>query len=294
MIKKVIIPVVLVLIASIAIDIILQQTIGYVPAELARIKILALACIYFISFFSQKLRPLSGFLLILLAILTINMLTGFIQTTSFWKSTFNTASFAGNFGSSILLKIIGILPILAVLFLIFRSRSEFYLCIGDLKQKASRINWLGIKENKITWGKLAIISGLLISLGTILLTIITVTNVSEIKGLGNWLSYLPLILLLALANSFCEGLIFRSAIMATLKDELPKNQLVLIAALFFGISHFYGAPGGPLGVIMSGLLGWYMCRSMYETKGFVSSWMIHAMQDVVIFSTIFLLGNFTS
>ena len=294
MIKKVIIPVVLVLIASIAIDIILQQTIGYVPAELERIKILALACIYFISFFSQKLRPLSGFLLILLAILTINMLTGFIQTTSFWKSTFNTASFAGNFGSSILLKIIGILPILAVLFLIFRSRSEFYLCIGDLKQKASRINWLGIKENQITWGKLAIISGLLISLGTILLTIITVTNVSEIKGLGNWLSYLPLILVLALANSFCEGLIFRSAIMATLKDELPKNQLVLIAALFFGISHFYGAPGGPLGVIMSGLLGWYMCRSMYETKGFVSSWMIHAMQDVVIFSTIFLLGNFTS
>ena len=294
MIKKVIIPVILVLIASIAIDIILQQTIGYVPAELARIKILALACIYFISFFSQKLRPLSGFLLILLAILTINMLTGFIQTTSFWKSTFNTASFAGNFGSSILLKIIGILPILAVLFLIFRSRSEFYLCIGDLKQKASRINWLGIKENQITWGKLAIISGLLISLGTILLTIITVTNVSEIKGLGNWLSYLPLILLLALANSFCEGLIFRSAIMATLKDELPKNQLVLIAALFFGISHYYGAPGGPLGVIMSGLLGWYMCRSMYETKGFVSSWMIHAMQDVVIFSTIFLLGNFTS
>jgi len=232
--------------------------------------------------------------LILLAILTINMLTGFIQTTSFWKSTFNTASFAGNFGSSILLKIIGILPILAVLFLIFRSRSEFYLCIGDLKQKASRINWLGIKENKITWGKLAIISGLLISLGTILLTIITVTNVSEINGFGNWLSYLPLILVLALANSFCEGLIFRSAIMATLKDELPKNQLVLIAALFFGISHFYGAPGGPLGVIMSGLLGWYMCRSMYETKGFVSSWMIHAMQDVVIFSTIFLLGNFTS
>jgi len=294
MTKKVIIPVILILIASIAIDIILQQTIGYVPAELARIKILALACIYFISFFSQKLRPLSGFLLILLAILTINMLTGFIQTTSFWKSTFNTASFAGNFGSSILLKIIGILPILAVLFLIFRSRSEFYLCIGDLKQKASRINWLGIKENKITWGKLAIISGLLISLGTILLTIITVTNVSEIKGLGNWLSYLPLILVLALANSFCEGLIFRSAIMATLKDELPKNQLVLIAALFFGISHYYGAPGGPLGVIMSGLLGWYMCRSMYETKGFVSSWMIHAMQDVVIFSTIFLLGNFTS
>jgi len=294
MIKRVIIPVILVLIASIAIDIILQQTIGYVPVELAYIKILVLTCIYFVSFFSQKLRPLSAFLLILIAILTVNILTGFIQSTNYWKSTFDTTTFAGNFGSSILLKIIGILPILTILFLIFRSRNEFYLCIGDLKQKASRINWLGIKENQITWGKLAIISGLLISLGTILLTIITVTNVSEIKGLGNWLRYLPLILVLALANSFCEGLIFRSAIMATLKDELPKNQLILVAALFFGISHYYGAPGGPLGVLMSGLLGWYMCRSMYETKGFVSSLLIHAMQDVVIFSTLFLLGNFAS
>jgi len=293
MIKRISIPVVLILIASIAVDIILQQTIGYVPAELARIKILALACIYFVSFFSQKLRPLSAFLLILIAILTVNILTGFIQSTNYWKSTFDTTTFAGNFGSSILLKIIGIIPIITILLLIFRSRNEFYLCVGDLKQKANKINWLGIKENQITWGKLAIISGLLISLGTILLTIITVTNVSEIKGIGNWMSYLPLILLLALANSFCEGIIFRSAIMATLKDELPKNQLVFIAALFFGISHYYGAPGGPLGVLMSGLLGWYMCRSMYETEGFVSSWVIHAMQDVVIFSTIFLLGNFT-
>ena len=51
MIKKVIIPVVLILIASIAIGIILQQTIGYVPTELARIKTIVLACIYFISFF---------------------------------------------------------------------------------------------------------------------------------------------------------------------------------------------------------------------------------------------------
>lgn len=293
MIKRISIPIVLILIASIAVDIILQQIIGYVPAELARIKILALACIYFVSFFSQKLRPLSGFLLILMAILTVNILTGFIQSTNYWKSTFDITTFAGNFGSSILLKIIGIVPILTILFLIFDSRNEFYLCIGNLKQKADRINWLGIKENKISWGKLAIISGVLISIGTILLTIITVTNVSEPGVIDNWLNYLPLILVLALANSFCEGLIFRSAIMATLKHELPKNQLIFVAALFFGISHYYGAPGGSLGVLMSGMLGWYMCRSMYETKGFVSSWIIHVMQDIVIFSTIFLLGNFS-
>ncbi|OJF91545.1 CPBP family intramembrane glutamic endopeptidase [Alkalibacterium sp. 20] len=85
---------------------------------------------------------------------------------------------------------------------------------------------------------------------------------------------------------------FRSAILGSLKNVLPKSQAIFIAAMIFGIAHFYGAPSGIVGVVMSVLLGWYLSRSMYETKGFASSWIIHFMQDVVIFSTIFLLGNF--
>ncbi|WP_096201607.1 CPBP family intramembrane glutamic endopeptidase [Bacillus sp. FJAT-45350] len=104
----------------------------------------------------------------------------------------------------------------------------------------------------------------------------------------------PVIILLALANSFCEGVIYRSAILGTLKEVLPKNYVVLIAAVFFGIAHYYGAPSGIVGVFMSGLLGWYLCRSMYETKGFAAAWFIHFMQDVVIFSTIFLLFGYAT
>jgi len=69
--------------------------------------------------------------------------------------------------------------------------------------------------------------------------------------------------------------------------------VLFIAAMIFGIGHYYGAPSGIVGVVMSGLLGWYLSRSMYETKGFVSSWIIHFLQDVVIFATILLLGNFS-
>lgn len=66
----------------------------------------------------------------------------------------------------------------------------------------------------------------------------------------------------------------------------------MVAAAFFVVAHYYGAPGGIIGVIMSGVLGWYMCRSMYETRGFVAAWIIHFSQDVVIFSTIAVLGGF--
>ena len=108
----------------------------------------------------------------------------------------------------------------------------------------------------------------------------------------NLIKYIPFVVIFALLNSLCEGIVYRSAILGSLKSVLPKNQLMIIAAMIFGIAHYYGAPSGIVGVIMSFLLGWYLCRSMYETKGFVSSWIIHFMQDIVIFATILLLGNY--
>jgi len=290
--KKVLFATILALITSIAADIILQQTIGYVPAWIVYAKFVFLASMYVLSMLISKLREFSSFILILATITLVNQITTTIRNSQYWHSAFDTSTFAGNFSSSILLKFIGIVPVIAVLFILFKSGKEFYLCKGDLATKANKISWLGINSNTISWGKLSVISAVFISFGTILLTIFTVTNLSEAKGIVGFIKYIPLIVLLAVGNSFCEGLLFRSAILGTLKNVLPKNSVVFIAAMFFGIGHYYGAPSGIVGIAMSGLLGWYMCRSMYETKGFVSSWIIHFAQDFVIFSTIYLLGNF--
>jgi membrane protease YdiL (CAAX protease family) len=288
---KVVTIAILALIASIAPDIILQQTIGFAPQWMGFAKLIFLTIICFVTLLTPKLREISNFTLILASISIVNLFTNFIQSTDYWRSSFDTASFVGNFGGSILLKAIGVIPIIILLFILYHSRNEFYLCIGDLNKKAEKINWLGIAPNSISWRKLAIISALLISFGTILLTIITATQFTTVNGIGLLFKYLPLILLLALGNSFCEGILFRNAILSTLKTALPKNQLLLLAGVFFGIGHYYGIPSGITGVAMSSLLGWYMCRSMYETNGFVSSWIIHFMQDTVIFSTILLLGK---
>jgi uncharacterized membrane protein len=284
---------ILALIASIAPEIILQQSIGLVPHWLCIAKLAALALTYVITLLIPKLRKIANFTLILASISAINILTSFIQHTTFWKSSFDLGTFTGNFGSSIMLKVIGVLPILVQLFFLYKSGNEFYLCKGNLKQKAEKISWLGIPPHKISWDKLAVISGLLISFGTVLLTVISLTQISSTNGMKQLLMHFPVILILALANSFCEGILFRSAILGTLKTALPKNQLILLAGIFFGIGHYYGVPSGIAGAAMSSLLGWYMCRSMYETKGFISSWIIHFMQDTVIFTTILLLGKWT-
>jgi len=275
------------LIASILPTIIFNEWIGgkmnWVPIQIG---VLSLVSLY--HCLTKDQYNLSKFTLILTAVVASQFIADLISKMPWWRVWFAPYTFIGNFGGTILLKFIFVIPIIILLHIVYRSPEEVFLTKGDLSIKAERIEWLGIKWNSITWGRLALISALLISIGTLLLTVITVTGFSVPRRLEELPMNLPLIILFALGNSFSEGIVYRSAIMGPLKKVLCKNHVLLIAAVFFGIGHYYGAPSGVVGVAMSILLGWFMCRSMYETGGFVSAWIIHFMQDVVIFSAIIM------
>jgi len=289
--KNLIIIIILTLVASLLPEIIFREIIGSVPEGLylARLIILVLAGVISYSFKQEKI---TNYLIVLSIIVSSEILTRMIYFSNFWQSTFDMNSFIGNFGASISLKVIGTIPVVVILIVLFKSFKAVYLVKGNLSSKSDEIKWLGIKKDSISWGKLAIISSILISFGTILLVIVTVTGSSVSLNMDNLVKYFPIAVIFALINSLCEGIVFRSAILGSLKSTLAKNQSIYIAALIFGIGHYYGAPSGILGVAMSGLLGWYMSKSMFETEGFVSSWIIHFMQDLVIFCTILLMGNF--
>lgn len=263
-----------------------------IPKSLEYIKIICMVVLTLFFYFYRKLRSLVKLALVLITFLSTTILTNMIRGSYYWTSTFNSKSFTHTIGGSILLKMIGVVPIIVLLMLLFKSFKRAYLTKGDLFIKAERIPWLGIDGNKITWLKLSLISGILISAGTILLTLFTVTQVRLSHGLTDLIPYLPIIIIFAILNSLCEGIVYRSAILSSFQGVLPKNTSVLIAAVLFGTAHYYGAPGGIIGVIMASALGWYLCRSMFETKGFLTSWIIHFMQDVVIFTTLYLFGNF--
>jgi membrane protease YdiL (CAAX protease family) len=290
--KKLIIVGALTLIASLFPDIVARELVGFLPSWwfLAKAVLLIVGILYL--FVGAGERNLAKYGFVLTVIIVVQIIVGQIETSAWWQSFFLPESFSGQFGGAILLKFLGIIPVAGALLLLYRSPRKVYLVKGDLSVKASRIVWLGIEEGRISWGRLSVISALLIAVGTILLTVLTVTGLSQPATLERLPRLLPLIVLFALVNSFSEGVVYRSSVLGPLKEAIPKDYLVVVSSAFFGVAHYYGAPGGIIGVIMSGLLGWYMCRSMYETQGFVSAWIIHFFQDIVIFSTIAVLGEF--
>lgn len=260
---------------------------GWLSAVQGAVMLLVLAASIPLRVLSP-LRRLSG---ALSAIILLQEGGRILSSQPFWRNLFALNTLAGSLGSGITLKALSALCMVAFLLLSLHSAQKAYLVPGDLTVKARSIPWLGIAGDRIPWGKLSVISAVLISLGTILLTVVTVTGFRLPSGWKEWVSSIPLLLLFAAINAISEGILYRNGILGPLQGILSDHRAAIGAAVLFGLAHYEGAPGGPLGVVMSGLLGWYMCRSMVETKGFSAAWIIHFMQDFVIFSSLFLLSG---
>jgi membrane protease YdiL (CAAX protease family) len=100
--------------------------------------------------------------------------------------------------------------------------------------------------------------------------------------------YLPLILILAAMNAFTEEAITRLSLVAALDGILKRSRIYILSAVIFGVPHFFGVPGGILGFVMAGFLGWLLAKSITETEGMFWVWFIHFLQDVIIFSGLFI------
>jgi hypothetical protein len=95
-------------------------------------------------------------------------------------------------------------------------------------------------------------------------------------------------LIFAVVNAFIEEGIFRFAVVSVLDSRGVNPRITpLVSGALFGAVHFYGTPGGIPGVFLAGFLGWLLAKSMIETRSFAWAWLIHAAQDVVIFTALF-------
>ncbi|MBW6455660.1 MAG: CPBP family intramembrane metalloprotease [Trueperaceae bacterium] len=278
----------LTLVASLVPDVVLREAIGPLPVWwlFAKATLVGVA-----SAFAGD-RVVDGYGRVLAVVVLMQGLMLEIAGSATWRAWFPPGTFAADFGGAIALKLLTAVPIVGILLFVTRSPRAAFLAPGDLRAKASRIGWLGIPGDTIAWGRLALISGFLIAFGTLLLTLLTATGFALPPNLDRLWPLLPLIVVLALANSFAEGVAYRNAVLGPLAGELPKGAVVLASAAFFGAAHYYGVPSGVIGVVMSGALGWFLARAMCETRGFLAPWIIHFLQDVVIFSTIVLLGGY--
>ncbi|MFN3299563.1 MAG: type II CAAX prenyl endopeptidase Rce1 family protein [Sediminibacterium sp.] len=64
----------------------------------------------------------------------------------------------------------------------------------------------------------------------------------------------------------------------------------MTSAILFGLPRYFGNPKGIIGVIMSGVLGYILCKATIETRGISIAWTIHFVQDIIIFTAIMMMS----
>ncbi len=135
----------------------------------------------------------------------------------------------------------------------------------------------------LTWQMQGPILAIGITIGTTLLM-----SIDVIAGNGTinstFFKLFPLVILLAATNAWTEEILSRFIIVAGLYHKLTPNAICSISAVLFGIPHFLGTPNGFFGVVISGILGWILAKSVIETKSMGWALLIHFLQDIVIFS----------
>lgn len=178
--------------------------------------------------------------------------------------------------------------LLLVLWAVKRTEFQTHFRKGNISAKITPEPWAGIKpkpnENWFHFGRNI---GIVISVVTAIVIYFQLIDGKAISS-NNILSILLFSLVFSLTNSFVEESITRLGVVVVLKGKLKDKTIPFISALVFGTVHYWGNPGGIPGVLVAGFLGWFLAKSILETKGIFWAWLIHFAQDVIIFTARFL------
>ena len=247
----------------------------------------ALLILLSLTFFNPILRPLKRFATIIVVIFFIGYGGGWnwglihlvrsSQTWGLWIAHLPKAV------SQIMLHLLRLTPaliILSFLLLSGRKRKDFYLIKGDIRAKIEKSRLLRIK-NPEPWIKIALIFSAVFASVTALF-LIAVNGFPLETFASNWF-LIPLGFLIATINAFNEEFTLRAAPLGELNPVIGKSNSILVTATYFGLGHYFGVPSGVLGVLLSGFLGWFLGKSMIETKGFFVAWLVHFITDIPIF-----------
>lgn len=168
------------------------------------------------------------------------------------------------------------------------TRRTLFLRIGDLTAPAQPIRFLGLTRS-VRWTVFGPV--LLIVFGIALPLFLYFTVRPDFRAAHRIVEFLPWIIATALLNAANEEFQFRCVLLAHLRSAVTAAEAVLMTAVLFGIGHYFGQPSGPIGVLMAGFAGWIWARSMVETGGAAWAFIIHMVQDVVIFSFLALAAK---
>jgi membrane protease YdiL (CAAX protease family) len=173
------------------------------------------------------------------------------------------------------------LTILSFLLLTGHKRQDFFLAKGKIDAPVEPSKLLGMRKPE-PWTRIGSIFAVVF--GTVMFVFLVLSSRPSLNSFGQALPLIPVALLIAAINAFNEEFTLRAAPLSQLWSTLGKQQALMITTAFFGLGHFYGIPWGVLGVLLSSFLGWFLGKSMLETRGFFWAWLIHFIPDAFIFT----------
>lgn len=178
------------------------------------------------------------------------------------------------------------LIVLGLLYALYPQNFRRFMHFGDMQAVPEPVPQLAINE-KDTWRGVGINFTVIVTIATSVFLYLGVWN-PETPATA-LLTVLPWALLFAVTNSFVEEVLTRFTVVFGLYGTLENRYIYLISALVFGIPHFFGTPGGVIGTMMAGFMGWLLAKSIIETRGIFWAWFIHFLQDVLIFAVLFAI-----
>lgn len=240
----------------------------------------------------EKKKSLSSYSLLLVAVLmTVALVPIGKNILSFLPNTLLQNSFFDKHLKYQLFTLALSAVFIGISFLLKPSSAKSYFGFGKLNAEVKPVPAIGLKpkENE-NWVAVGI---------NFLFVIAVVTGVViyfQVVASGGFhfeaFKMLHWIVLLSFFNSFVEEILTRFGVVVALEGILSDKFIPFVSGGIFGLVHYFGNPGGIPGVLLAGFLGWFLAKSMLETKGFFWAWVIHFVQDVLIFSALYM-GTFS-
>lgn len=179
--------------------------------------------------------------------------------------------------------------VLALARLLARSSFRKFFARGNINATVEPVKLIGLTP-KPSEGWLAVGRNFAIIVSGVTFIFMYLQAIRGNSIAAEHLRYLPWILAFSVANAFTEETITRFAVVAALDGLIPARYIYLVSAAIFGLVHYFGTPGGIVGVLLAGFLGWLLAKSIVETRGIFWAWLIHALQDVIIFTGLFFVN----
>lgn len=265
-----------------------KELTGVIPYWLPWIHAIGLITIFLLTLFIPRLTGLRNFLAILSVIFLLGFgggwqwgLIPYFRETSIWINWEAQAPWALSAISTHLLRLTPALIILAFLFLSGKKCSDLFLVKGNINAPVEPSRLLGMKKSE-PWTRIGTIFAVIFA--SVTLIYLTLSNPPSLSTIQSALPLIPVAITIAAINAFNEEFTLRAAPLSELQNSVGKHQGLMITTLFFGLGHFYGVPNGILGILLASFLGWFLGKSMLETKGFTWAWFIHFLPDVFIFT----------